>query len=163
MAEDEVLNAAVAASGEQAARLWRIREAIPEAARHSGEGIRHDVSVPVSRVADFLLEATALVDRMHPRSFLIPFGHMGDGNIHFNMIQPEDVPADDFLAPESELRRAVYTLVESMQGSFSAEHGIGRFKRDDLIRYRAPLELEMMRAVKNVLDPSGILNPGKVL
>ena len=110
-----------------------------------------------------------LVEQIHPDSFLIPFGHMGDGNIHFNLIQPVDaVDAVDavaavFLEPEDELREAVYQLVHSMQGSFSAEHGIGRLKRDDLVRYREPLELKMMRAVKNSLDPTGILNPGKVV
>ena len=161
--DGEVLNATIANSSDQAARLWRIREAIPEAARISGAGIRHDVAVPVSRVADFLAEATALVERIHPKSFLIPFGHMGDGNIHFNLIQSDDAVPEVFLAPEDELRQAVYQLVHSMQGSFSAEHGIGRLKRDDLIKYRDPLEVEMMRSLKGALDPAGILNPGKVL
>ena len=161
--DGEVLNATIANSSEQAARLWRLREAIPEAARISGAGIRHDVAVPVSAVADFLIEATELVKRMHPSAFLIPFGHMGDGNIHFNMIQPEDAVPEEFLAPEDELRQAIYQLVHSMQGSFSAEHGIGRLKRDDLIRYRDPLEVQMMRSLKGALDPTGILNPGKVV
>ena len=161
--EGEVLNATMAASGDQAARLWRLREAIPEAARVSGAGIRHDVAVPVSRVAEFLIQATDLVERIHPDSYLIPFGHMGDGNIHFNLIQPEGVAAEVFLAPEEELRQAVYQLVYSMQGSFSAEHGIGRLKRDDLSKYRDPLEVEMMRSLKSALDPTGILNPGKVI
>lgn len=159
----EVLNATIANSSEQATRLWRLREAIPEAARISGAGIRHDVAVPVSAVADFLSEATELVNRMHPRSFLIPFGHMGDGNIHFNLIQPEDAIPEEFLAPEDELRQAIYRLAHSMQGSFSAEHGIGRLKRDDLIKYRDPLEVQMMRSLKGALDPTGILNPGKVV
>ena len=161
--EGEVLNATIASSSDQADRLWRLREAIPEAARISGAGIRHDVAVPVSAVADFLTEATELVNRMHPSSFLIPFGHMGDGNIHFNLIQPEGAIAEEFLAPEDELRQAIYELVHSMQGSFSAEHGIGRLKRDDLLKYRDPLEVQMMRSVKTALDPSGILNPGKVI
>ena len=163
LADGEVLNATIAGSSDQAARLWRLREAIPEAARISGAGIRHDVSVPISRVADFLTQASELVERIHPDSFLIPFGHMGDGNIHFNLIQPQDAVAEEFLAPEDTLRQAVYQLVHSMQGSFSAEHGIGRLKRDDLFKYRAPLEVEMMRSLKGALDPSGIMNPGKVI
>ena len=161
--DGEVLNATIASSSTQAARLWRIREAIPEAAKLSGVGIRHDVAVPVSRVADFLTEASALVEKMHPESFLIPFGHMGDGNIHFNLIAPEGASPAEFLAPEETLRQAIYQLVHSMQGSFSAEHGIGRLKREDLVRYRDPLEVQMMRSLKSVLDPAGILNPGKVI
>ncbi len=159
----EVLDGTIAASLEQAAALWRIRESIPEAARAAGEGIRHDVSVPVSRVPEFLVRARAICRELHPAARVIAFGHLGDGNIHFNMTQPEGIATAEFLAPERAVHAAIYELVASLDGSFSAEHGVGRLKRDELLRYRSEVEVGLMRALKGTLDPLGILNPGKVL
>ena len=100
---------------------------------------------------------------MHPSARLIPFGHMGDGNIHFNMVAVDDTDGASFLEPESEIRRAIYDLVHEMGGSVSAEHGIGGLKKSDLVAYRSPVELDLLRTLKHALDPKNILNPGKVL
>ncbi len=159
----EVLDAAVAATSAQAAALWKLRESIPEAARSAGPGIRHDVSVPVSKVAEFLDRARDLVCHLHPCACVIAFGHMGDGNIHFNITKPPGVDADAFLAPEQSVHAAIYDLVADMHGSFSAEHGIGRQKRGELRKYRPAVEVELMRTLKRALDPENILNPGRVV
>ena len=160
---EEVVNATIAATLEQANALWKLREDIPEATRITGTRIGHDVSVPVSRIAEFLERGSAIIDEMLPRSSLIPFGHMGDGNIHFNMVAIDGVEKEEFLAPEPSIRRAIYDLVHDMGGSFSAEHGIGGLKKDDLIAYRPSVELDLMRTLKSAMDPKNILNPGKVL
>jgi FAD/FMN-containing dehydrogenase len=159
----EILDATIAQTGAQRDALWRLREAIPEATRTAGAGIKHDVSVPVSRVPEFLQSAGEIVRRLHPDALIVSFGHLGDGNIHYNLTQPDGVSVEDFLAPEAALREAIYELVASLDGSFSAEHGIGRLKRDALERYRAGTEIEMMRALKRALDPDNILNPGRVV
>ena len=160
---EEVENATIAATIEQSNALWKLREDIPEATRITGTRIGHDVSVPVSLIAEFLERGGALIEQMHPSARLIPFGHMGDGNIHFNMVAVAGAGGPDFLKPEPEIRRAIYDLVHEMGGSFSAEHGIGGFKKSDLVAYRSVVELDLMRTLKTALDPSNILNPGKVL
>ena len=160
---DEVEDATIASSVEQANALWKLREDIPEATRITGTRIGHDVSVPVSRIAEFLERGSELVRDLHPCARLIPFGHMGDGNIHFNMVAEAGMPKDEFLGPEPAIRRGVYDLVQSMSGSFSAEHGIGSLKRDDLKAYRSEVEVDLMRTLKSALDPGNILNPGKVV
>jgi len=162
-AAEEVENATIAATIEQSNALWKLREDIPEATRITGTRIGHDVAVPVALIADFLERGSAIVERMHPSARLIPFGHMGDGNIHFNMVAVDDAHGASFLEPESEIRRAIYDLVHEMGGSFSAEHGIGGLKKSDLVAYRSPVELDLMRTLKHALDPKNILNPGKVL
>ncbi len=159
----EILDATVAQTGAQRDALWRLREAIPEATRAAGAGIKHDVSVPVSRVPEFLERAGEIIRRLHPDAVIVSFGHIGDGNIHYNLSQPDNVSAEAFLAPEATVRHAIYELVASLDGSFSAEHGIGRLKRDALERYRPGIELEMMRTLKRALDPHNILNPGRVV
>ncbi len=162
--EDGVIAEAVfAESGAQARDLWRLRETIPEAQKHEGGSIKHDVSVPVSSVPDFLARATALVEAELPGIRVCAFGHAGDGNIHFNLSQPVDMVGQAFLELWQGFNRQIHDLVMQMHGSFSAEHGIGMLKRDDLARYTSDVELELMRAIKKSLDPNGILNPGKVL
>jgi FAD/FMN-containing dehydrogenase len=158
-----VLDAAIADSQAQAAALWRLRETIPEAQRHAGESIKHDISVPVSSVPALLEEGADLVRRAVPEARIIAFGHMGDGNVHFNLSQARDGDGAAFAARKGEVTPAMYDLVSSLGGSFSAEHGVGRYKREELVRYRSEVELELMRAVKRALDPRGIMNPGKVL
>jgi FAD/FMN-containing dehydrogenase len=159
----EALDAVLAASAAQADSLWRLREAIPEAQKHAGGCIKHDVSVPVSRVPEFLEQATALAERALPGVRVAPFGHLGDGNIHFNLTQPKDADAQAFLGQGEEITRRVHDLVHDLEGSFSAEHGIGRLKKSELQRYRPAVELELMSALKRAIDPKGIMNPGKVL
>ena len=161
--EGEVLDAVIAESGLQAEELHRLRESIPEAQRHAGAGIKHDISVPVSRVPQLLEQACALVERAFPEAIIVAFGHLGDGNIHFNLNQPEGMARDRFLARESAMNELIHGLAVELGGSFSAEHGIGRLKTKELQRFKSPVELEVMRAVKRALDPYGILNPGKVI
>ena len=161
--DGEALDAVLAASVEQATRLWRLRETIPEAQKLAGGCIKHDVSVPVSRVPQFLEQATKLAKRLIPDVRVAPFGHLGDGNIHFNLTQPVGADAEAFLAEGPCVSAEVHDLAAGMDGSFSAEHGIGRLKRAELSRYKSALELDLMRRFKASLDPKGIMNPGKVL
>ncbi len=158
-----VLDAALASSASQASKLWRLRETIPEAARADGGCISHDVSVPVSRVAELLERGATLCERAIAGARVIAFGHLGDGNIHFNVARPRDAAPAPFLARRADLTPMVDDLVSELDGSFSAEHGIGQIKREQLRRYRSGTELAVMEKIKAALDPRGIMNPGKVL
>ena len=156
-------DAAVAASLQQAAELWRLREAASEAQKGEGGSIKHDISVPVARVPEFLRKAAHVVERVCPGARPVPFGHFGDGNVHYNISQPREMAKADFLALWDTMARAVHDVVVSLGGSISAEHGIGRLKVDELQRVKSPVEIELMRRIKDALDPKGILNPGKLL
>ena len=160
---EEVQDAVIAASGSQAASLWRLRELIPEAQNHAGGVIRHDVSVPVSHVPEFLAKARQSAETTIDGVRVAPFGHIGDGNIHFNLVQPEGAERDAFLARTHDIEIKVHDIATGLEGSFSAEHGIGQLKRDELIRYKQPAEREMMLRIKAAFDPKGLMNPGKVL
>lgn len=159
-----VLDAAVAASLSDAQTFWRIREEISDAQTRTGGSIKCDVSVPLSRIAAFVEAASASVLDLAPDTRMVIYGHMGDGNVHFNPLRPKDSPAKDFLA---QWYGPISTLVDEMahaeQGSISAEHGVGVVKRDDLARYKSQVELELMWQIKQALDPLNLLNPGKVL
>ena len=159
-----VQDAALAASERQRQEFWRLRESIPEAQRLAGPSLKHDISVPVSALPDFVARAGEWVRREVPEGVLVGYGHAGDGNLHFN-INLIDGTADAaaFKAREPSVRRAIHDLVAQLRGSISAEHGIGRLKRAELARYADPVELELMRTLKRALDPNGIMNPGKVL
>ncbi len=162
--EDGLIDdAVIAASTAQAEELWAIREAIPEAQKHEGGSIKHDVSVPVSKVGEFLIKATKLVENELAEVRVCAFGHAGDGNIHFNLSQPVGTDREEYLDNWGRINRLVHDLVMSMGGSFSAEHGIGQLKRADLIRYKTDVELDLMRTMKMALDPKNIMNPGKVI
>lgn len=156
-------DAAIAATLEQRAGLWKLRESLPEAQKPEGGSIKHDVSVPLESIPAFLEEANALVTAHTPGARPTPFGHMGDGNIHYNVSQPEGADRAAFLARREEINEIVHGLVTKYAGSISAEHGIGALKRDLLRKVRDPVALELMRAIKSTLDPKGILNPGKLL
>ncbi|QQP87824.1 FAD-binding oxidoreductase [Skermanella sp. TT6] len=158
-----VMDAVLASSESQAKQLWFIREAIVEAQKYAGGSIKHDISIPVSCVGTFIREATEAVERTIPGARPVPFGHVGDGNIHFNVTQPEGADTESYLAQWDKLNTVVHDIVLGMDGSISAEHGIGTFKRDELKRVKSPVELELMRKVKAALDPKGLMNPGKVL
>jgi D-lactate dehydrogenase (cytochrome) len=158
-----VTDAALAGSERQAHAFWRIREGLVEAQRSEGGSIKHDVSVPVSRVPRFLEEATDAVEKRMPGVRVCAFGHLGDGNIHFNLSQPPDMDRDAFLARWHEINRVVHDIVVALGGSISAEHGIGLLKRDEMAGRKDPVELAMMRRIKAALDPAGIMNPGKVI
>jgi FAD/FMN-containing dehydrogenase len=158
-----IADALIAKSGTQSDQLWAIRQAIPEAQKHEGGSIKHDVSVPVSRVEEFLTKASDLVKAVLPGVRICAFGHAGDGNIHFNLSQPLDADTKAYLEKWDAINRIIHDLVVDMDGSFSAEHGIGQLKRKDLIRYKSDVEVDLMRALKKALDPSNIMNPGKVI
>ncbi len=161
--EGTALDAVIAQTEAQAAALWTLRESIPEAQRLEGPNIKHDISVPVSRIPDFLSEGEAELERALPGVRFVVFGHLGDGNLHYNLTGPEGSQARDFLTHTERANEIVYELVERHGGSISAEHGIGQLKRAALRRHRSPVELELMERIKAALDPRGILNPGKVL
>jgi len=158
-----VLDATIAESLEQAKAFWRIRELFGEVQRHIGASIKHDVSVPVAAIPAFITDADAAVTQFIPGSKTLPFGHLGDGNIHYNVMQPEAMDRQDFLARWHEVNKVVFDVVRKHGGSISAEHGIGVMKRDILPDYKDPVALDLMRGLKQLLDPNGILNPGKVL
>ena len=158
-----VENVVVATSLEQARSFWRLREGIVEVQKFPGGSIKHDISVPVASVPDFVAEASAAVIKLVPGARPVPFGHLGDGNVHFNVTQPEGADKAAYLGRWEEMNAVVHAIAAKFGGSISAEHGIGRLKRDLLPGVKDPVALEMMRALKQTLDPKGILNPGKVL
>jgi FAD/FMN-containing dehydrogenase len=158
-----VIDATLAGSLDQAKMFWRIREMFGEVQRHEGGSIKHDISVPVAAVPAFLREADAAVTTLIPGARPIPFGHLGDGNIHYNVMQPVGADKASFLERWDEVNAAVFQVVAKFGGSISAEHGIGVLKRDLLPKVKDPVAIELMRTLKRTLDPKNILNPGKVL
>ncbi len=157
-----ISDAVLAASEAQARQLWRLREILPEAQTREGGSIKHDIAVPISRIADFITEGTRRLEAAMPGVRVFPFGHVGDGNIHFNVSQPVGMDKQAFLSRWGEFNRITHDLVAEMNGSFSAEHGIGQIKKAELRHYRSAIELELMRKIKSALDPHGIMNPGKI-
>lgn len=158
-----IRDATIARSLRQAEDFWRLREAFSEAQKGAGGSIKHDISVPVALIPEFLKRAAKVVDGVCPGARPVPFGHFGDGNLHYNVTQPEHMDKAQYLALWDAMSDAIFELVTELGGSISAEHGIGQMKRDVLKRYKSEVELDMMRAIKKALDPKGILNPGKVL
>jgi FAD/FMN-containing dehydrogenase len=158
-----VEDATIAASLEQSKSLWHLRMMLSEAQRPAGGSIKHDVSVPVAAVPDFIAEASAAVEAYMPGCRPVPFGHLGDGNIHFNVSQPLEADRADFISRWGEMNAVVFGVVAKHHGSISAEHGIGRLKRGLLPKVKDPVALDLMRTLKRTLDPQDILNPGKVL
>ncbi|PHQ72361.1 MAG: hydroxyacid dehydrogenase [Sneathiella sp.] len=161
--QEIVLDAIVPASQAQQQKLWQIREEISGAQKPEGGSIKHDISVPVSRFADFIREADIAVAKIIPDFRSVAFGHIGDGNVHYNPLQPEKMDKSDYLGHWEEISRAVHDIAVSMRGSISAEHGIGRLKADDLVHYKSDVEIDLMHRLKQALDPDGIMNPGKLL
>jgi len=162
-AEGFVADAVVAQSDDQALALWQLRERLSEVQKLEGGSIKHDVSVPISAIPQFLKEASEVVTKACPGVRPVPFGHLGDGNIHFNLSQPIGADRDAFLARRNELSRIVHDLVARHGGSISAEHGLGQMKRDEILRYKSHTEIEMMKGIKRTLDPLHIMNPGKLI
>ncbi|HXP96847.1 MAG TPA: FAD-binding oxidoreductase [Telmatospirillum sp.] len=163
MEDGEVVDAVLASSSEQRRGLWRIREGIPEAQSREGGSIKHDISVPISSVPAFIRRATSAAEAALPGVRVLAYGHLGDGNLHFNLSQPIGADKEAYLAEYVRLNHVVHDIVVDMQGSISAEHGIGQLKKEELAHYKAPLELDLMRRIKDVFDPNGMMNPGKVL
>jgi FAD/FMN-containing dehydrogenase len=158
-----VLDAALSRSERERLALWKVRETIPEAQRIDGASLKHDISVAITALPDFLERASRWVENNVPDGRLVVYGHVGDGNLHFNLNQARGSDSNIFLAREPAIKRAIHDLVREFGGSFSAEHGIGRLKVEELERYASAVEIDLMRAVKQALDPNGVLNPGKVL
>jgi FAD/FMN-containing dehydrogenase len=158
-----ITDAAVAQNERERDAFWRLRESIPEAQRKDGASLKHDISVPVSQVPRFIEVASAWVVQHIPQGVLVSYGHLGDGNLHFNINQRAGTQAFQLQAVDAKVRRAIHDFVRDFGGSFSAEHGIGQLKVFELERYADPVELELMRRVKHAFDPNGIMNPGKVL
>nr|WP_314261680.1 FAD-binding oxidoreductase [uncultured Devosia sp.] len=157
-------NAVFAESLADRTRMWAFREQMSEVQSKEGASIKHDVSVPIAAVPRLIAEGTTAAERLFPGIRAVPFGHMGDGNIHFNFSQPAGVDGKTFMAEADEkMHEAIYEIVLRLGGSVSAEHGIGQLKRELLVQVKDPVALEMMRAIKTALDPKGILNPGKML
>jgi FAD/FMN-containing dehydrogenase len=156
-------DAVVATSIAQSRGLWALREHISAAQQAAGKNIKHDVSVPISRIGDFIAATGALLEAACPGVQIVCFGHLGDGNLHYNVAPPDGIAHDDFLVRQQAINRIVHDSVVAHGGSISAEHGIGALKREELARYKSPLELHLMRALKGALDPLGIMNRGKIL
>ena len=158
-----VVDATLATSMTQALAMWKLRESVPEAQRHHGASLKHDISVPISAIPTLIEAGSELVRRLAPEGEVISYGHVGDGNLHFNVGQRPGTDAHVFLQRGKALEQAMFDLVGSLEGSISAEHGIGRLKAAEFARRADPVELAVMRDLKRTLDPKGILNPGKVL
>jgi FAD/FMN-containing dehydrogenase len=159
-----LLNDAVLAQSEtQARKLWALRENISEAQKIKGISIKHDISVPLSSIPDFLKQAGAALASEFPGIRVVAFGHLGDGNLHYNLSKPDALENTAFIASQPAVNRLVHDRVHALNGSISAEHGIGQLKREELLRYKSPVELALMRSIKQALDPLGLMNPGKIL
>lgn len=158
-----VSDGTIAENDTQAANLWQLREALSEAQKLGGGSIKHDVAVAVPRMPEFIRRADQALQQVVPGFRSVAFGHIGDGNVHYNPLQPEGIDKQAFLDQWPEVTRVVHDIVTDMNGSISAEHGIGRLKHDDLVHYKSPVEIDLMRTLKAALDPSGIMNPGKVV
>ena len=162
-ASDLVTDAVIAKSEAQRAALWKLRESMSEAQKPEGGSIKHDVSVPIKDIPAFLKEGIAAVEKLVPGVRPVPFGHIGDGNIHFNFTVPKNADNAAFLARWNEIQDAVHDIVNHYGGSISAEHGLGIMKVHEIERYKSAAELDVMRALKRTIDPNNILNPGKVV
>lgn len=158
-----VSDAALAASLAQVDAFWRLRESMSDAQRPEGASIKHDISVPVAAIPEFIARAGAAAASVAPGGRMVCFGHMGDGNLHYNISQPQGADAAAFLARYRDMNRAVHNVVLSLDGSISAEHGIGQLKRDEFLSTAPPVAIDLMRRVKHAFDPARIMNPGKVI
>lgn len=161
--KDLISDVVIAENEQHANDFWRIRHAMSEAINHEGLGARHDVSVATSDIPAFLSAANAAIERISKGARAIAFGHVGDGNVHYDVVGPPGAPKDALDDQREDIENAVYEIIDRFDGSFSAEHGVGMHKRRALERYKSPVEQQMMRAVKDSLDPAGIMNPGKIL
>lgn len=159
----EVGDVVVAQTVMQAQKLWALRECISEAQKIEGISIKHDIAVPVSAIPDFLKRADAALAEAFPGIRVVAFGHVGDGNLHYNLSRADAQDNAAFIAAQPAVHRCVHDIVHALNGSISAEHGLGQLKREEIRRYKSPVELAAMRAVKQAFDPAGLMNPGKLI
>lgn len=153
----------VAENAQTSEKLWNLRDQISAAQKVKGASIKHDVSLPLNKLADFIEEGSRLVEEAVPGVIVCSFGHAGDGNVHFNITQPQDMDPKEFLGLWSDVNRIVHNLVDKFGGSIAAEHGVGQLKVGEMSHYKSSVELELMRQIKKTLDPKNLFNPGKVL
>jgi len=158
-----ISDAVIAGSLAQSKALWQLRENISMAQAHEGKNIKHDISVPISRIAEFIRATDLLLQQAAPGCRNVTFGHLGDGNLHYNVSPPVGVADSEFISQQARINRVVHDSVEHFGGSISAEHGLGALKREEIKRYKSPVELQLMLSIKQALDPAGLMNPGKVL
>jgi FAD/FMN-containing dehydrogenase len=163
LAQGYIFDAVVAASETQAQALWALRENISEAQKREGISIKHDIALPVSRIAEFIARADVLLAEHFPGVRIVCFGHIGDGNLHYNQSKAAAQDNADFIECSAAVNRVVHDLVAALGGSISAEHGLGQLKREEILRYKSGVEMDLMRAIKRALDPKGGMNPGKLL
>lgn len=156
-------DAVIATSIAQQRDIWRLRETMPLAQKPAGGSMKHDISIPIHRISEFLIEADQLVLADVPGARLYTFGHLGDGNIHYNITQPEGADTQEFLSRQPEINDKIHELVVKFDGSVAAEHGVGRLKRQLLEKTKSPVELNLMKTVKAALDPENIMNPRKII
>jgi FAD/FMN-containing dehydrogenase len=163
MEDGLISDAVIAKSSAEAEKFWRLRHSIAESEKKEGASLHHDISVPIARMDEFLQRGEQLVGTLYPTARLVAFGHVGDGNLHYNVAQPAGEDSEAFMARSAVITEGIYDLVADMGGSFSAEHGVGIVKKAHLERYRSETELNLMRAMKSALDPNNTLNPGRVI
>ena len=156
-------DASIAQSVSQQKEFWRLREDMSPAQKLEGGSIKHDISVPIASIPDFISEAAKIIETISPGARIVCFGHMGDGNLHYNVSQPVGADKQAYLSLWGEMNHRIHTLVMSYNGSFSAEHGIGQLKRKELVTFKSPVALSLMRSIKQLFDPKNIMNPGKML
>ena len=156
-------DASIARSVGQQKEFWRLREDMSPAQKLEGGSIKHDISVPIASIPDFISEAAKIIETISPGARIVCFGHMGDGNLHYNVSQPVGADKQAYLSLWGEMNHRIHTLVMSYNGSFSAEHGIGQLKRKELVAFKSPVALSLMRSIKQLFDPKNIMNPGKML
>ncbi len=163
LAENIIQDAVVASSIAQSKALWHLREHIPLAQAEEGKNIKHDISVPISCIGNFIRTTDVLLQQSFPGCRMVTFGHLGDGNLHYNVSPPENIDPDVFITHQQAVNRVVHDSVHQFGGSISAEHGLGALKRNEVRQYKSKVELNLMRTLKQALDPLGLMNPGKVL
>ncbi|MET3107315.1 FAD/FMN-containing dehydrogenase [Oxalobacteraceae bacterium GrIS 2.11] len=156
-------DAVVATTLAQSQELWKIRESISSAQAAEGKNIKHDISIPISNISAFIQRTDALLQEHFPGCRMVTFGHIGDGNLHYNVSAPKNSDVDAFLMKQNAINRVVYDSVAEFRGSISAEHGLGALKREEILRYKSAVEMQLMRSIKLALDPNNLMNPGKVV
>ncbi len=162
--EADVIQDAIAASSlAQSESLWHLREHIPLAQAEEGKNIKHDIAVPISRIGEFITNTDQLLQQQFPGCRMVTFGHLGDGNLHYNVSAPEGNADDAFIARQAEINRVVHDSVHRFGGSISAEHGLGALKREEILRYKSELEIRLQKTIKQALDPLNLMNPGKLI
>ncbi len=163
MEQDIIQDAVVARSIAESNALWTLRESIPLAQAKEGGNIKHDISLPISRIPEFITTTDALLKKYVPNCRMVTFGHLGDGNLHYNVAPPKGISPTNFFAQETTINRIVYDSVHQFGGSISAEHGIGTLKRDTIRQYQSVVEIQLMQVIKHAIDPLNLMNPGKVI